>query len=204
MLPFAALDADPVHPRAQSKHSLFVNTTFSLLGPARPSRLLSSLFFRRRLPLPALSASAAEPPPPSSAAIAVRRSGTALHSASYPRRMFARRFCSLCMWFCRFCIADSSAGLGAGILPAPAPVPANASAAPEDVWRRVLVAPLPGGDCRERLEAPARSSRSGEDKRLDVVVAGADVEWDKSPRVGTPASVVWERLLRWSARGGKV
>lgn len=36
------------------------------------------------------------------------RAGTTSHSDSYPRRMFARRFCSLWMWFARFCDGDNS------------------------------------------------------------------------------------------------
>jgi hypothetical protein len=89
-----------------------VSTTYSDLGPARPSTLSSaaSAAPRRRLRRagPSLAEEAA-----ACCASAARSAGTAAQSASYPRRMFARRFCSLWMWFAFFCDGLSSAGLGA-------------------------------------------------------------------------------------------
>ena len=45
----------------------------------------------------------------SSALMASRSDGTTSQSASYPLRMLARRFCSLCIWLARFWLGLSSA-----------------------------------------------------------------------------------------------
>lgn len=50
-------------------------------------------------------------PASSSALIASLNAGTASQSASYPLLIFALLFCSLCIWFARFCEGESSAGL---------------------------------------------------------------------------------------------
>lgn len=97
--------------------SLFCRTTFSLLGPARPSTLSTSspAFLLLRLPSAprSLSRSRSRSAPSSSSRIASRSGGTTSQSASYPRRMFARRFCSDWMWFARFWDGERRAGFGA-------------------------------------------------------------------------------------------
>lgn len=102
-------------PQRRNEHALFAKTTFSLFGPARPSACaaFSSLTpFVRRL----FRGSAA-----AGCASASRSVGTTSHSASYPRRMFALRFCSLWMWFAFFWLADSvgfmllALGVGGGL-----------------------------------------------------------------------------------------
>lgn len=100
------------------EHVLFCRTTFSLLGPARPSAFSPSLFFfflplseppRTLLFALASSSSSFVRSRSSSARIASRNAGTVSQRASYPRRMFALRFCSDWMWLARFCEGESRA-----------------------------------------------------------------------------------------------
>ena len=65
----------------------------------------------------------------SSARIASRSAGTTSHSASYPLRMFARRFCSDWMWFARFCDGESRVPFAAAPLPGAGALAACAAAA---------------------------------------------------------------------------
>ena len=133
---------------------------FSLFGPALPSIFSpsSAALARdlRRLPLPCpVLPVAAAAVASSSARIASRSAGMVSQRASYPRRMFARRFCSDWMWFAFFCEGVKSVVLPLG--------PALEEVESRDVggvWEEEAV------EARRRLRVVAEDVESSEKPRF--------------------------------------
>ena len=102
-------------------NSLFVRTTFSLRGPARPSILSFSspvppFFLRLRPVAEVLFFSAIIAASSSSCLIASRKAGTVSQRASYPLRIFALRFCSDWIWLAFFWEGERRVCFGVGVV----------------------------------------------------------------------------------------